>query len=75
MEEVFVVYTINKNMLKTLIKLPDWRKQPIIAELCVVYGYYFFSLPIQDPYNILHILQETHIQPVSRLQLLLSNAH
>ena len=49
-------------------------KKNITAELWVVYGYYFFSLPIQDP-CILHVLQAAHIQPVSRLQLLLSNAH
>ena len=49
------------------------EKQLIIAELWAVYGYYFFFLPITDPY-ILHILQATHIEPVSRLQLLLSNA-
>ena len=47
---------------------------PIIAALWVVYGCYFFFLPIQDLY-ILHILQAAHIQPVSRLQLPLSNAH
>ena len=34
----------------------------------------FIFLPIEDPY-ILHILQATYIQPVSRLQLLISNAH
>ena len=34
----------------------------------------FLFLPIQDPY-ILHILQATYIQHVSRLQLLLSNTH
>ena len=50
------------------------EKQPIITELWVVYGYYFFFLPIQDPY-MQHILQAAHIQPLSRLQLLLSNAH
>ena len=45
---------------KPFIKLPDWRKHPMIAELWVVYGYYFFFLPIQDPY-ILHVLQAAHI--------------
>ena len=50
------------------------KKQPIIAELWVVYGYYFHSLPIQDP-SITHILQATHMQSASRVQLLLSNAH
>ena len=44
----------------------------MIAKLWVVYVYYLFFLPIQDPYN-LHILQAAHMQPVSRLQLLLSN--
>ena len=58
-------------MLKSLIIYLTGEKQPIIADLWVVYGYYPFFLPIQDPY-ILHILQVTHIQPVSRLQLLLS---
>ena len=42
----------------------------MIAELWVVHGYHLFCLPIQAPY-ILHILQATHIQPVSRLQLLI----
>ena len=37
------------------------------------YGYKTHGLYIQDSY-ILHILQATHKQPVSRLQLLLSNA-
>ena len=50
------------------------EKQPIIAELWVMYGYYIFFPAIQDPY-ILRILQATHIQTVSRLQLFLSNAH
>ena len=50
------------------------EKQPIITELWVVYGYNFFFLHIQDPY-ILNILQAPHIQPVSRLQLILSNDH
>ena len=45
-------YTLDKN---THIKPPDWKKQLIIAELCVVYLYYFFFLAIEDPY-ILHIL-------------------
>ena len=45
---------------------------PITAELSVVYVYYLFFLPIYDTY-ILHIFQVTHIQPVSRLQLRLSN--
>ena len=33
---------VHKTTLKTLMKLPDSRKQPIIDELWVVYGYYFF---------------------------------
>ena len=50
------------------------EKQLIISDLWVVFVYYFFSLPIQDPY-ILHILQATYVQPVSWQQLFLSNAH
>ena len=47
------------------------EKQPIVAELWVVYEYYFFFQPIEDS-CILHILLATHIyvQPESRLQLL-----
>ena len=52
--------TLNKNMLKPCIKLLNWRKQPIIDELWVLYWYYLLFLPIQDPY-ILHILQAAHI--------------
>ena len=50
------------------------EKQLIIAELWEVYRYYFFFLSLQNKY-ILHILQATHIQPVSRLQLLLFTAN
>ena len=49
------------------------KKQPIIAELWAVYGYYFLSLPIRDTYLLL-VLQAAHIQLVSLLQLLISNA-
>ena len=43
-------YTQNKNTPKTLLKVPGWRKKNIITGLWVVYGYYFFLLPIQDLY-------------------------
>ena len=71
---IVFIYILNTSTLRTLMELPDWRKKTIIAELWIVYGYYFFFLPMQDPY-IQHNLQVTYIQPVSRLQLFLSNAH
>ena len=59
----WVTFTpLGKATLKTPIKLPVCGKQPIIAEVWVVYGYYFLFLPILDPY-IPHILQATHTQP------------
>ena len=55
-------YTLNKNTLKTLIKLLDWSETthncPVMGS---VQGYHFFYLPIQDPY-IKHILQAAHNQ-------------
>ena len=67
-------YTLNRDTLKTFINYLTGEKQPIIFELWAAYGYYFFSLPMQDPY-ILLILQSAQVQLVSRLQLLLSNTH
>ena len=65
---------LRKLRLKRVENYLPGAKQPIIAELWAVYGYYFYLLPIQYLY-IRYVLQVTHIQPVSRLQLLLSNAY
>ena len=54
------LYALSKTTLKTLINYLPGDRQPIIAELWTAYGYYFFILPIQDPY-ILRILQAAHI--------------
>ena len=54
-------YTLNKNTLKTLIKRAEFEeKQPIIAELCVVYGYYFSFRPYKT-----HISYTFCRQPIS----------
>ena len=72
--EPYRTYTPDRTTLKTLIKLQTGDKKPIITESWAVYCHDFFCLRIQDPY-ILHILQAAHVQPVSLLQLLLSNTY
>ena len=68
-------YALNETTLKTLIKLPGWRKTTHNCRVMGSVWVLFFFLPIQDPYIYLTHFPGTHIQPVSRLQLLLSNAH
>ena len=46
---VLTLYT--ENTLKTLVNFLIGKERPIIAELCVVYGYYSFFLPMQNPYS------------------------
>ena len=67
-------YTLNKTTLKTLIKLPECKKT---THNCRVMGSVWVLLLLSAhtrPTYPTHFAG-SHIQPVSRLQLLLSNAH
>ena len=63
---------LETQLLLNCYKLPDWRKQFIIAELWVVYGLYFFNQPIQYPYFLLivyagHVHCTAHIMATHTL--------
>ena len=64
---VFVWASLVRCLLVALKKKHNYRVMDSVWVLYLVSA-------IQGPY-ILHILQAAHIQPVLRLQLLLSNAH
>ena len=69
---VYFILSIGKYYLYSLYYtgcILNLSEQPILQwVLCLLYAH------VQDPY-FLHNLQVAHIQPVSQLQLLLSNAH